>query len=72
MSTLQSNVQLSTGGSGAAGDARLMPNNDTSPTSSDRNKYFEKFAQSGSPFDFQADDDDCEDVMEINGVSLYF
>lgn len=30
--------------------------------------FFTKYATQGSPFDFQTDDDDGEDVLEVNGV----
>ena len=31
--------------------------------------FFEKFETSGSPFDYQPEDDESEDVLEVNGVS---
>ena len=34
----------------------------------DRPGFFKKYAEHGSPFDFQPDDEESEDVMDLNGV----
>lgn len=34
----------------------------------EKTEFFKKYSSSGSPFDFQPDDDEGEDVLEVNGV----
>jgi len=49
------------------GPTTLRHCDDTSDSSAG---FFVKFAEHGSPFDIQLDDDEGEDVMAVNGVSL--
>ena len=34
--------------------------------------FFSKYAEQGSPFDFQAEEEENEDVLEVNGVCASF
>src|SRR6218665_808228 len=36
--------------------------------SNERAGFFKKYSDHGSPFDFQPEDDEGEDVLEVNGV----
>lgn len=46
-------------------------NKSTESVGSSDLSYFERYADAGSPFDIQAEEEETEDVMATNGVCIF-
>jgi hypothetical protein len=49
-------------------DSSSLLNESTDSSAVETVSFFTKYATNGSPFDFQTEEDEGEDVLELNGV----